>query len=246
MTTAQTTQAAPRPAARADRGRAPYRTDAALILLTVTAGITDAISFLGLGGVFTANMTGNLVLVGMAATSQESWPEVLRGDVLRCTASFAGFALGMFAGFRLLRARPAGSVRVLGSGLALHAVFLAGWVAADADPGTAAGAGLIAASATAMGVQTAAARGLDRAGITTTFVTGTLTSLVSGLAQGDRRHAALRTAILTALLAGGLIGGVLLAYAPRAAALPPLVATAGAMALCVRRGRPGRGSAGAG
>ena len=217
-----------------------FRTDTALILLTVTAGITDAISFLGLGGVFTANMTGNLVLVGMAATSDESWQEVLRGDVLRCTASFAGFALGMLAGFRLLRTRPAGSARVLAVGLALHVLFLAGWAATDAAPGTAAGAGLIAASATAMGVQTAAARGLDRAGITTTFVTGTLTSLISGLAQGDRKHAGLRTAILAALLAGGLVGGLLLAYAPRTAAVPLLVATAGAMLLLsARRTEPG-------
>lgn len=217
-----------------------FRTDTALILLTVTAGITDAISFLGLGGVFTANMTGNLVLVGMAATSDESWQEVLRGDVLRCTASFAGFALGMLAGFRLLRTRPAGSARVLAVGLALHVLFLAGWAATDAAPGTAAGAGLIAASATAMGVQTAAARGLDRAGITTTFVTGTLTSLISGLAQGDRRHAGLRTAVLAALLAGGLVGGLLLAYTPRTAAVPLLVATAGAMLLLsARRTEPG-------
>jgi uncharacterized membrane protein YoaK (UPF0700 family) len=185
------------------------------------------------------------VLVGMAATSDESWQEVLRGDVLRCTASFAGFALGMLAGFRLLRTRllrtrPAGSARVLAVGLALHVLFLAGWTATDAAPGTAAGAGLIAASATAMGVQTAAARGLDRAGITTTFVTGTLTSLISGLAQGDRKHAGLRTAILAALLAGGLVGGLLLAYAPRTAAVPLLVATAGAMLLLsARRTEPG-------
>ncbi|WP_181785795.1 DUF1275 family protein [Streptomyces phytophilus] len=230
-----TTATQPRPAARARQGRSRYRTDTALILLTITAGITDALSFLGLGGVFTANMTGNLVLVGMAATSDESWQEVLRGDVLRCTASFAGFALGMLAGFRLLRTRPAGSRRVLGAALALHVLFLAGWTATDATPGTAAGAGLITASATAMGVQTAAAKGLDRAGITTTFVTGTLTSLISGLAQGDRKHAGLRTAILAALLTGGLIGGLLLAYAPRTAAVPLLVATAGAMVLCGNR-----------
>lgn len=240
-----TTSTEPRRTVVPRRRGGTFRTDTALILLTVTAGITDAISFLGLGGVFTANMTGNLVLVGMAATSDESWQEVLRGDVLRCTVSFAGFALGMLAGFRLLRTRllrtrPAGSARVLGVGLALHVLFLAGWAAADAAPGTAAGAGLIAASATAMGVQTAAARGLDRAGITTTFVTGTLTSLISGLAQGDRKHAGLRTAILTALLAGGLIGGLLLAYAPRTAAVPLLVATAGAMVLVsARRAEPG-------
>ena len=39
----------------------------ALIGLTVVTGLVDAISFLGLGHIFTANMTGNLVFLGFAA-----------------------------------------------------------------------------------------------------------------------------------------------------------------------------------
>ncbi|WP_079255698.1 YoaK family protein [Streptomyces malaysiensis] len=216
----------PSPARAAHR-----RTDLALLLLTLAAGITDAVSFLGLGSVFTANMTGNLVMVGMAAGRGESWTEILHGDVLRCTASFAGFTAGMLAGFRL----PArtGSAALYGT-LVLHLFFLTGWAATGTDPGTAVGAGLILVSAAAMGLQTAAVRRMDRAGITTTFVTGTLTSLVSGLAGGDRTHAGLRTAVLAALLAGGVAGGLLLVWAPPVAAMVAPAATAAALLL---RGR---------
>jgi len=38
-----------------------------LTMLTVVSGLVDAVSYLGLGHVFTANMTGNVVLLGFAA-----------------------------------------------------------------------------------------------------------------------------------------------------------------------------------
>ncbi|RKN10969.1 YoaK family protein [Streptomyces radicis] len=227
------------------RRRGARRVDAVLVLLTFTAGITDAISFFGLGGVFTANMTGNLVLVGMSAAAGGSWAELLTGDVLRCTASFAGFAVGMLAGFRLLPAAsparpgspwPRGFAAALAVVLALHVAFLAGWAATGARPGGAEGAALILVSAAAMGTQTAAARGLDRAGITSTFVTGTLTSLIAGLATGDRRHAGLRCGILGALLVGGLAGGLLLARWNVAAAAVAPATTALVVTLAAMRG----------
>ncbi len=39
---------------------------AALLILTFSTGLIDAVSFLGLGHVFTANMTGNIVFLGFA------------------------------------------------------------------------------------------------------------------------------------------------------------------------------------
>src|SRR5258706_6103576 len=36
----------------------------ALLILTFVTGLVDAVSFLGLGHVFTANMTGNIVFLG--------------------------------------------------------------------------------------------------------------------------------------------------------------------------------------
>ena len=38
-----------------------------LVVLTVTTGLVDAVSVLGLGRVFTANVTGNVVFLGFAA-----------------------------------------------------------------------------------------------------------------------------------------------------------------------------------
>ena len=40
---------------------------AVLFTLTMVTGIVDAASFLGLGHIFTANMTGNVVFLGFAA-----------------------------------------------------------------------------------------------------------------------------------------------------------------------------------
>src|ERR1022692_4313140 len=38
-----------------------------LLILTLVSGLVDAVSYLGLGRVFTANMTGNVVVLGFAA-----------------------------------------------------------------------------------------------------------------------------------------------------------------------------------
>ena len=50
-----------------DSDHPPRRSVVTLAALTVVSGFVDAVSFLGLGHVFTANMTGNVVLLGFAA-----------------------------------------------------------------------------------------------------------------------------------------------------------------------------------
>ncbi len=81
-------------------------------------------------------------------------------------------------------------------------MFLAGWTFADAEPRGGELLVLIALSSTAMGAQTAAARSLAADGITTTFVTGTLTSMMGGFAVGQGGAAGLRTAVILSLAAG--------------------------------------------
>ena len=44
----------------------PGSLPALLVVLTITTGLIDAVSVLGLGRVFTANMTGNIVFLGFA------------------------------------------------------------------------------------------------------------------------------------------------------------------------------------
>jgi uncharacterized membrane protein YoaK (UPF0700 family) len=52
-----------------------------LLLLSCAAGAIDAISYLGLGRVFTANMTGHTVLLGLALM-QADHQEALRASIV--------------------------------------------------------------------------------------------------------------------------------------------------------------------
>ena len=61
----------------------------ALLVLTFSTGLVDAVSYLGLGRVFTANMTGNIVLLGLAV-AQSLGPQTLRSLV-----ALAAFAVGV-------------------------------------------------------------------------------------------------------------------------------------------------------
>ncbi|GHE46004.1 hypothetical protein GCM10017673_54990 [Streptosporangium violaceochromogenes] len=207
-----------------------------LVLLTFGAGATDVVGFLGLNRVFTANMTGNIVLFGLAAGRGEAV------DVVVCGAATAAFAAGLLLGFRICGPGdpslvwPLRITLALGVDLALQAVFLAGWAATGARPPEGVVIGLVVLSSTAMGVQTAAARRLAVDGITTTFVTGTLTSMMGALATGTREAAGLRAAVIAGLAAGAGAAGVLFHPAPlAAAAIGPLVVAAVIAAVVVAR-----------
>jgi uncharacterized membrane protein YoaK (UPF0700 family) len=158
-----------------------------IFLLTWTAGCSDAISYLGLGHVFTANMTGNTVLLGL---------DIEQGAglaVLRSAVALGGFCLGAYAGaFLVERGQEAatGTPRVtiaLTIEAVLLAVFAAIWLLTGANP-RAGGVvnALIALSALAMGLQSALVRSLGIAGIATTYITGTLTNLMAGVARWTR------------------------------------------------------------
>jgi uncharacterized membrane protein YoaK (UPF0700 family) len=64
----------------------------ALLVLTFTTGLVDAVSFLGLGRVFTANMTGNVVLLGFGIAGSGGLP------VLAPLVSLGSFLVGAAAG----------------------------------------------------------------------------------------------------------------------------------------------------
>lgn len=208
--------------------------DALALLLTVAAGATDALAYLGLGGVFTANMTGNLVLLGIAGSHGADL------HVARAAAATLAFAAGLVLAFRMTRDLPAGALwprritLTLTVGLICQAAFLAGWAAVDATPSEEWDVALVSLSALAMGVQTACARRVALAGITTTFVTGTLTSIAESAAHGSARHVPRRLAVLLALVVGALAGALLLRSAPIAAAVLPTALVALTLVLGTR------------
>src|SRR3954447_12725879 len=73
-----------------------------LILLTIVTGLVDAVSYLALGHVFVANMTGNVVFLGFAVLDAEDF------SVPASLTAIAAFLLGALAGGRLagLARRP--------------------------------------------------------------------------------------------------------------------------------------------
>lgn len=204
----------------------PRARNALLLTLTVAAGSADAVSYLGLGRVFTANMTGNLVLLGVA---------IGQGQVagsLRSVIAFAGFGIGVLIGARATATSigdvvwPASVTRVLVVELGLLVTFAAVWELVGARPSTLTLDVLIALSAGAMGMQTAAARRLGVAGVTTTFVTGTLASLITEIASvgpdwsRSRRWAATIACIVIGAAAGA---GGFVAWRPAAPLLAMLL-----------------------
>src|SRR6266550_9511174 len=76
----------------------PSVRDVLLVGLTFSSGAVDAITFLALGKVFTAFMTGNLVFFGLGLAGAEV------ADVLRVAVSLAAFAAGVAVAARIVRA----------------------------------------------------------------------------------------------------------------------------------------------
>jgi uncharacterized membrane protein YoaK (UPF0700 family) len=201
--------------------------DGLLITLTAGAGAVDAVTYLGLGKVFTANMTGNIVLLGIAVGRGAHVEEV------RAAVSLAAYVLGVFLGGRAMtlwprpERWPTGMTVVLAADALAQAGLWTGWLLAHAHPGTELTAGLVATSAVAMGLQAGAARALGVSGVTTTYVTGTLTGLVGQVAEaegsaGDRLR---RGFVLVALFGGAALAVLLMLHARHWAPGLPLLLT---------------------
>lgn len=189
-----------------------------LIGLTVISGLVDAVSYLGLGHVFTANMTGNVVLLGFAAAGASGFSAVA------CLTSLGAFLLGAAAAGRL--ARRLNSRRTL-LVLAMTTEAVATGVAAAVAFGVATvSAGwprftVIAVLAFGMGVRNSTIRRLSVPDLTTTVLTMTLTGLAadSSLAGGSNPQAARRVAAVLAMLAGAFAGAASYLHAGAGATL---------------------------
>jgi uncharacterized membrane protein YoaK (UPF0700 family) len=203
------------------------QTVAALLTLTAVTGLVDAVSYLRLGHVFVANMTGNVVFLGFS---------VVPGSGLSTLASLiaiAGFLVGALAGGRLAHAMPAAKAgRWLTVAFTTEAVVL-GVVAALTGlgvlPFTGGGSfATIATLAAALGLQNATVRHLGAPDLTTTVLTLTLTGLAadSTLAAGPGAKPPRRIGSVAAMLAGAAAGAGLLHWSATAA----LVIAAGLVA----------------
>lgn len=181
----------------------------ALLVLTFTTGLVDAVSFLGLGQVFAANMTGNIVFLGFGIAGSHDLP------VVAPLVSLASFVLGTGVGGELVK-RVAYHPALVGRALLIEAALLG--VAAvfaavvTVTVGDLSGYFVIALLAFAMGVRTTVVRRLAVRDLLTTVVTFTLTGLTSEspLAGGSGEGSVRRGAAVLAVLAGAVSGALLL------------------------------------
>ena len=202
--------------------REQRRRDLLLVALTFAAGSVDAVALLRLD-VFTAVMTGNIVLLGLAV-GQGSF-----GNALRSIIALVAYGVGVVVGARIVGAVVIEThwspkvTRALAVEWVLQLAFLIGWFITGANPDGVSAATLIALSGVAMGIQAATARALAP-GMSTTYVTGTLTGLLSelsalGSVSGDRRR---RASIVVALALGAVAGALVLSAVPLLAPAIPL------------------------
>lgn len=209
-----------------------------VLALAVNSGATDAIGFVGLGGVFTSVMTGNMVLLGVAAGR-------LDGTLaIHSAVAIASFVLGCALGSRIAGVPrrddavwPTAVTYALVVEFVAFAAFAVGWELVDDRTDTAVQLVFLGLNAVALGIQSSAILRFGVSGLSTTYLTGTLTTVVVSLVS-RRRLIGVGTGVqlLLALIGGAAVGGALTANAPRTAPLLQLV-TVGATLLVASRAR---------
>ncbi len=210
-----------------------------LLVLTFTTGIVDAVSFLGLGNVFTANMTGNIVLLGFGIAGAQGLP--ILAPIVSLGAFLGGAWVGGALAKRFSDLHPRHVAAMLSIELALVGGAAVVAAVVDVRPDHGSGDVLIALLAGAMGVRTASARRLAVPDLTTTVLTMTLTGLAadSPAAGGSGAGSTRRISAVVAMLAGAVAGALLL---KTSLVLPLAVAAAMALATWVVYSRVAQGS----
>jgi len=177
-----------------------------VLALTLSTGAVDAVSYFSLDHVFTANMSGNIALLGIGLATHF-------GRVAGNAFAFAGFVLGSVAIARCFRLRADRSEHRLAlEALALELALLLAVTAIVAAVDTTHADGwryaVCLLLAAAMGIQTGLSRHLAVKDVNTTVATMTLHDLAaaSRLAGGDSLRWRRRAAVVLALLAGAAIG----------------------------------------
>jgi uncharacterized membrane protein YoaK (UPF0700 family) len=213
------------------------------VLLTFASGASDVASFTRLGNVFTSVMTGNITVFGLS---------LARGSVSLAAhtgVAFAGYVTGVIVGSRigwhLAGERPQNPPAKAPGGhwpahmtltllveVSLFGGVIVGWELTGSKPAGAAQFIILAIAACGMGIQSSAVNQMGLGKVSTTFLTGTLTGLVSELARPDTRPAGRRRPfVLLGLLAGAALAGLFLATIPAVVPVLPLTALVCAVTL---------------
>jgi len=197
-----------------------------MLALTFSTGIIDAVGYLGLDRVFTGNMTGNVVILGMALTGADDLPVI--GPIIALVL----FMLGALIAGRTLKPVAAGwSHRSTILFALVGVVILAAAVPLLVldDPDEPVKFAVTGALGLAMGMQAGAARHIGVKDVTTVVVTSTLVGLAfdskfgGGSGQQWKRRAGAVLLIGLGALAGGLLLNVHVGLGMAVAAVITLV-----------------------
>jgi uncharacterized membrane protein YoaK (UPF0700 family) len=175
------------------------------------------VSILGLGRVFVANMTGNIVFIGFAIAAVPSF------SLAASVAALGGFLVGAFIGGTMVDAFGKHRALLLrnacGLEFALVAVALVVTFTTDDDKGRAAKVAVAALCAVAMGVQNTAARRLAVPDLTTTVLTMTLTGIAADVRRRGVATITRRALAVSTMFAGAVAGALLVLHTRLAWAL---------------------------
>src|SRR5882762_7909224 len=185
-----------------------------LHLFTAVTGLVDAVSYIGLGHIFTANMTGNIVLLGFAFAGVPGL------SALRSLTALAAFLAGAVIGGRLATTlAPLSSNRWRMTAFGCEAAFLLGatlasigYVSVPYD--TTRLYAVIVLTGLAMGLRNATVRKIAQPDLTTTVLTLTVTGLAadSSFAGGSNPRWQRRVMSILSMLAGAFVGALLLRH----------------------------------
>jgi uncharacterized membrane protein YoaK (UPF0700 family) len=193
---------------------APSRTDRfgplppLLIAMTVVTGLVDSFSYLVLGHVFVANMTGNVVFLGFAVAGAHGF------SIPASLVALASFWIGSVIGGRIIARYGDHRGRHLAAAMALQSVFLATSVVlaslSSNPPQASFRYPLIVVLSLATGVQNASVRKVAVPDLTTTVLTMTMTGLGadSALGGGTGSKSGRRLLSVAAMFIGALLGAL--------------------------------------
>jgi uncharacterized membrane protein YoaK (UPF0700 family) len=190
---------------------------ALLLVLTVLTGVIDAVSILGLGRVFVANMTGNVVFIAFAIAGFPGF------SLASSVAALAGFLIGAFAGGLIVERfslhRGVLLRNACGIEFVIVAVALVITVGSHNDRSLSSKVAVSALCAVAMGIQNTTARKLAVPDLTTTVLTMTLTGIAADVRRSGITVVTRRVLAVLAMFVGGIAGAELFLHTRLAWAL---------------------------
>lgn len=179
-----------------------------LLLLAIVAGICDAVSFLLLGRVFVANMTGNVVVLGLGI-AQVPGVSLTNSVVAILAFGFGAFLLGNLV-YRRATTRSHYLFNVVVVGFATVVLSTIVSIAGPHHLTSTQEVIITVLLAGGMGSQSAVQQRLGIRDISTTYLTGIFTQLASNIGHAPPKVTLRRSMSIATRIAGGALGAALI------------------------------------